>query len=108
HWQATAAGLTLAELPQTDLQVRHPIVQDMRPPGLRLTTHGVRRIDYHGHGQDLLYQDSHPALGRDVRKSMERLLTRFDDWRVRGGNQLAWVDMDAYDTWLQNHLGWER
>lgn len=108
HWQATAAGLTLAELPQTDLQVRHPIVQDMRPPGLRLTTHGVRRIDYHGHGQDLLYQDSHPALGRDVRKSMERLLTRFDDWRVRGGNQVAWVDMDAYDTWLQNHLGWER
>ena len=108
HWQATAAGLTLAELSQTDLSVLHPILQDMRSPGLRLSTQGVRRVDYHGHDQDLLYQDSHPALGREVRNTLEKLITRFDDWRLRGDNQVGWVDMDAYDTWLQNHLGWER
>ncbi len=108
HWQATAAGLTLAELPQTDLQIRHPILQDMRTPGLRLSTQGVRRVDYHGQGQDLLYQDSHPALGRQVRNTLENLITRFNDWRLRGDNQVGWVDMDAYDAWLHNHLGWER
>ncbi|MBY6347758.1 hypothetical protein E5C31_17465 [Providencia rettgeri] len=108
HWQATAAGLTLAELSQTDLSVRHPILQDMRMPGLRLSTQGVRRVDYHGQGQDLLYQDSHTALGREVRNTLETLITRFNDWRLRGDNQVGWVDMDAYDAWLQNHLGWER
>ena len=108
HWQATAAGLTLAELGQTDLSIRHPILLDMRMPGLRLSTQGVRRVDYHGQGQDLLYQDSHPALGREVRNTLETLITRFNDWRLRGDNQVGWVDMDAYDAWLQNHLGWER
>lgn len=108
HWQATAAGLTLAELGQTDLRVLHPILQDMRTPGLRLSTQGVRRVDYHGHDQDLLYQDSHPALGREVRNTLEKLITRFDGWRLRGDNQVGWVDMDAYDAWLQNHLRWER
>ena len=108
HWQAKAAGLKLAELPQTDLSVMHPVLLDMRPAGMRLTKHGVRRVDYHGQGKDLLYQDSHPALGKETREALENLITRFDNWRTRSDSQAAWVDMDAYDAWLQNHLGWER
>ncbi|WP_063691007.1 phospholipase effector Tle1 domain-containing protein [Alcaligenes faecalis] len=108
HWQARATGLTLAELGHTDLSVLHPVLLDMRLPGLRLTQGSLRGVDSHGQGQNLMYQDLHPRLGQATQQSMETVIKRHNSWRIRPGHQVGWVDMDAYDTWLHNHLGWER
>ncbi len=108
HWQAKAAGLTLAELPRTDLSVLHPILHDMRPVWQRSIQNGDRQINYHGHGRDHAYQQEHPKLGAAMRRSVESLIRRHDDWRSRDGHEAGQVDMPAYDAWLKRHLGLDR
>lgn len=108
HWQARAAGLTLAELPRADLTLLHPILHDMRPAWQRSIQNGDRQINYHGHGRDLAYQQEHPKLGATMRRSVESLIQRHDDWRSRDGQEVGQVDMPAYDAWLKRHLGLDR
>ncbi|MGE8548087.1 MAG: phospholipase effector Tle1 domain-containing protein [Alcaligenes sp.] len=108
HWQARAAGLTLAQLPLTDLSVAHPILHDMRPAWQRSIQNGDRQVNYHGHGRDHAYQEQHPKLGAAMRRSVQALIRRHEDWRSREGHDAGVVDMKAYDAWLKDHLGWDR
>lgn len=106
HWQAKAAGLSLHDLPEKEQDLNQLILHDSRPAFLRYLQNGDRQLLYHGHGQDLAYQDLHPHLGRKSREQVEPIIQRYLDWRTRTDPMVGEIDKQAYERWLDETHGW--
>lgn len=105
-WQARAASVEFGGGPVSQRQVTHPILHDERLPLQRSLQEGDRRIDRADGSLKYPYQDHDARLGREAREATETLIRRYEDWRRRDGNAVGEVDMQGYQQWLEDELGW--
>lgn len=105
HWQAKAAGVPLEAGP-TVASVTRPIVHDERAVFARTMQRGDRRVNQPDGRLWVNYQDHAPAMGAEVRRQVESLLTRTPPLLPQAPDAIGWVDMPRYTKWLRDEVGW--
>lgn len=105
-WQARIAGVNWVSGPLADREVTDPILHDYRPGILRQLSDGDRHVDSASGTRLAGEQGTLLALGAQHRQATEPFIHRFDDWRSREGTAVGEVDMQAYEQWLEQTLGW--
>ncbi|MCP1681551.1 T6SS phospholipase effector Tle1-like catalytic domain-containing protein [Kerstersia gyiorum] len=103
HWQARAAGVPLAPLPEAQATVSQPLLHDERNVFYRKT--GQDRPVRHADGSPWLHsQAEHPGLGATGRNEVEAFIERLPDWMHTPGSVVGSVDMAAYEQWLARQM----
>lgn len=108
HWQALAANVDFAQLNEAHTQVMSPVLRDLRSPLLRTVQEGDRAIQAPSGAVRRAYQHDDPRLGATPRTQMEAFIHRADNWRSNADDHVGSVDMQGYEQWLNDTLGWAR
>jgi len=107
RWQARAAGVPLAELPEIGRTVTHPVLHDERSPTARYVQNGDRAVFDANSDRMLNYQHDHPRYGAAARRDTDAFITRLPGWMTADTSAVARIDMDAYRQWLAKEIGFD-
>ena len=101
----SAAGVPLGAGPSVG-SVTRPIVHDERAVFTRTMQQGDRRVNQPDSSLWMNYQAHVPAMGTEVRRKVESLISRQSPLLPQATDAVGWVDMPRYKQWLRGEVGW--